>query len=238
MSKKLPLRSVLLDPEANTIPRSKTRSELLRRRRFMDMPHDSYDIDGDGVVDQEDFRLAKLYDQDGNGLLDDVETEVGRLATISDFIEQHPDEAREVLGEEGARCWETGDMEGLSSKLDFKRNLKKMRGVKHDMSMSSSHRMKKSLQPYQNVKKLTPQWQVWQLAEKPGHETISPGDSLRSMIHDAHGGSAKAFHEIKHASLRHQTQERLAAITGPHLGRFGRVATITNMGTANDDIHG
>lgn len=41
-----PLRSVFLDPKVNNIPRSKTRSELMKRIKMTGNPHGSYDIDG------------------------------------------------------------------------------------------------------------------------------------------------------------------------------------------------
>ena len=46
----VPLRSVFLDPKVNNIPRSKTRSELMKRIKMTGNPHSSYDIDGKCII--------------------------------------------------------------------------------------------------------------------------------------------------------------------------------------------
>lgn len=60
-----PHRSVFLDPTVNNFSPSKTRTELMQRVRAAAIPHASYDLDGDGYVSQEDYRLAKRFDFDG-----------------------------------------------------------------------------------------------------------------------------------------------------------------------------
>lgn len=77
-----PLRSVLLDPEVNNFPKSRTRTELMKRIRYANMPHPSYDLDNDGYVSTEDYKLAKRFDFDGNGLLDPEERGIGTLNFI------------------------------------------------------------------------------------------------------------------------------------------------------------
>lgn len=72
-----PLRSVLLDPEVNNFPKSRTRSELMKRIRYANMPHPSYDLDNDGYVSTDDYKLAKRFDFDGNGVLDPDERNIG-----------------------------------------------------------------------------------------------------------------------------------------------------------------
>ncbi len=57
----LPLRTVLLDPSVNNFPRSKTRTELMKRIKLSAAPHPSYDSDMDGYVSQQDYRLAKRF---------------------------------------------------------------------------------------------------------------------------------------------------------------------------------
>jgi hypothetical protein len=39
----------------------------------MNIPHISYDINADGVVDMQDYKIAKSFDIDGNGVLDSME---------------------------------------------------------------------------------------------------------------------------------------------------------------------
>ena len=85
----MPLRSVLLDPAVNNFPRCKTASELHRRIKASGTPHPSYDLDGDGYVSQEDYRLAKRFDFDGNGVLDPDERKVGQRVLAEEFFRRH-----------------------------------------------------------------------------------------------------------------------------------------------------
>jgi len=39
---------------------------MLRERRKARIPDISYDIDGDGTVNERDFALAKMFDKDGD----------------------------------------------------------------------------------------------------------------------------------------------------------------------------
>ena len=48
--------------------------------------------DGDGIVSQEDYFLAKRFDLDGNGVLDADEREVGRFIMAQEFFRQHRDD--------------------------------------------------------------------------------------------------------------------------------------------------
>ena len=99
MSSDMPLRSLFLDPLANNMPRSNTQSKLNKLKREINMPHGSYDIDGDGYVSQEDYFLSKRFDLDGNGVLDPDEQEVGRFIMAQDFFENHRDDIH-LYGEE------------------------------------------------------------------------------------------------------------------------------------------
>ena len=84
-----PLRSCFLDPKVNNIPKSETRSELMRKIKATNIPHHSFDIDGDGYVSQEDLLLGKRFDLDGNGVLDPDEQEVGRRIIAEEFFKAH-----------------------------------------------------------------------------------------------------------------------------------------------------
>ncbi len=80
---------MFLDPNVNNFPRSKTRTELLKRIKVTCTPHPSYDLDNDGYVSQEDYRLAKRFDFDGNGLLDPDERNVGKHILSEEFFKRH-----------------------------------------------------------------------------------------------------------------------------------------------------
>jgi hypothetical protein len=46
---------------------------MLRERRKAKIPDISYDIDGDGTVNERDYALAKMFDKDGDGKLNQAE---------------------------------------------------------------------------------------------------------------------------------------------------------------------
>lgn len=89
VSRRAPLRTALLDDGVNTVPPSRTRSELLALRRRRNEAHMSYDIDGDGDVSQEDYILAKKYDANGNGILEADEQRLARRGVALSFFRDH-----------------------------------------------------------------------------------------------------------------------------------------------------
>ena len=42
---------------------------MMEKRRKQDMPHISFDLDGDGLVGNRDYVISKLFDKDGDGRL-------------------------------------------------------------------------------------------------------------------------------------------------------------------------
>ena len=53
------LKTQWLDPDNNPIKPSKTLTSYREKIRTMNLPHISYDIDGDGTVGPEDMFMAK-----------------------------------------------------------------------------------------------------------------------------------------------------------------------------------
>lgn len=94
----MPLRSVFLDPEINNFPKCRTVSELKSRIKASGTPHPSYDLDGDGYVSQEDYRLAKRFDFDGNGVLDPDERKIGQRVLAEEFFRRHATDASKFGG--------------------------------------------------------------------------------------------------------------------------------------------
>lgn len=86
-----PLRSHLLDETINTMPKQKSWAALQAARKEMNVPHISYDINADGVVDMQDYKIAKLFDTDGNGVLDSKEQAKGRRILSEEFFESNKD---------------------------------------------------------------------------------------------------------------------------------------------------
>jgi len=137
LSQNVPLRSAFLDPEVNNFPKSLSKTELSRKVKKINMPHPSYDIDGDGYVSQEDYFLAKRFDLDGNGILDPDEQEVGRFIMAQEFFRRHKDDAH-LYGPE----W-TGDerqnIHQLATAHTFQRLLSKLKETEKHYRDVGSH---------------------------------------------------------------------------------------------------
>ena len=54
-----------VDQQAAKLRNHKTQTELRRTIKRSTIPHISYDIDGDGVVNQSDMQVARWIDVDG-----------------------------------------------------------------------------------------------------------------------------------------------------------------------------
>lgn len=89
-SKKTPLRSTFIDPDQTAkLNNHKTRTELKRTIRRSTIPHISYDIDGDGVVNQSDMQVARWIDVNGKGTLTYDEREEGQQLLAKRFLEHN-----------------------------------------------------------------------------------------------------------------------------------------------------
>jgi hypothetical protein len=62
-----------------------SRTEMIQRRREMGKPDLSYDLDGDGVVGNRDFVLAKIFDKDQDGKLNQQERKQAEEAIKAGF---------------------------------------------------------------------------------------------------------------------------------------------------------
>lgn len=94
----VPLRTVLLDPKANNIPPSKTQSELKAKIKKLGLPHNTYDLDGDGEVSQDDYRKAKHFDKAGTGQLTNEQYHNAKAAIVNDFVNKHQGELDSLFG--------------------------------------------------------------------------------------------------------------------------------------------
>jgi len=89
LSATAPLRTLLLDPAVNDIPRSRVQSELRRTLRAADRPHASYDVDGDGAISPGDIAVARRCDAGGTGVLGKAQRAEARRILAEDFFLQH-----------------------------------------------------------------------------------------------------------------------------------------------------
>ena len=87
-SKQAPLKSTFIDPEqVAKLNNHKSQKELRRTVKRSTIPHITYDIDGDGVVNQTDMRVARMIDVKGKGTLTWDEREEGQQLLAKRFLE-------------------------------------------------------------------------------------------------------------------------------------------------------
>ena len=88
LSRTSPLRSVLLDPEVNNLPPARTQTEYAEFVRTRNKAHRSYDLDEDGQVTVQDYKLAASLDTNGDGRLDTDRHKEGGLILAERFFER------------------------------------------------------------------------------------------------------------------------------------------------------
>ena len=69
-------------------PKIETRSELILQRRRKSIPHESFDLDGDGAVGAHDLFLATKFDLDKDGMLNDQERKNALHAIQNGFAKE------------------------------------------------------------------------------------------------------------------------------------------------------
>ena len=65
-----------------------TLQKLNQQRKSADLPHHSYDVDGDGFVSNLDYFLAKRFDVDKDGKLNEKELSAAKKAKESGYLDQ------------------------------------------------------------------------------------------------------------------------------------------------------
>ena len=118
------LRTRLLEPN-DPLPvhtnRNKLMSDLHKTKCHA---HPSYDLDGDGVVSIDDYKLAKDMDTDGSGHIDEEETRLGRIKLARNFFEMK----NQVTSRYHRKDWREMDKQSaaLVKEKHFGRSLKKL----------------------------------------------------------------------------------------------------------------
>lgn len=131
-----PLRTAFLDPKTNNFPPSKTRTELLAKIRATRLPHPSYDLDNDGYVSQEDYRVSKRFDFNGNGVLEGDEREACKKVLAEEFFKANADDM-EYLGPEYASNTLEKNVELICSAQSFDLAYEKLKRMQNRKATSS-----------------------------------------------------------------------------------------------------
>eukprot|EP01052_Picozoa_sp_SAG31_P012322 SAG31_NODE_718_length_12607_cov_21.723937_14_plen_279_part_00 len=67
-------------------PKYETRTEMIAARNEELLPHHSFDVDGDGCISQEDYRLSKKFDENKDGMLQHDERIELRKAMVASTV--------------------------------------------------------------------------------------------------------------------------------------------------------
>lgn len=186
-SRKIPLRSMFLDPGVCNFQPSTTRKSLMRKIREVNLPHQSYDIDGDGIVSQEDLFCAKRFDVNNDGVLDESEVNVGRLVIAEDFFRNHKGKASHYFGPEYATMSVGESVEAICKNYSLDGIVRKLQSVEQDIGLTSSQQMR-SLLHYQTKADLS----------RPDPTSFSASVSAT----DTHNGSRAALFAVRRAQDR------------------------------------
>ena len=139
-SQEVPLRTVFLDPKVNNIPRSRTRSELMKKIKYGSDPHPSYDVDGDGWVSQEDYGIAKRFDLNGNGVLDPSEREIAKRILADEFFKRHADDLH-LYGDKFPHQSHQKNVDWLAKAYSFERTYGRLKATERTLTASTSKKI-------------------------------------------------------------------------------------------------
>jgi hypothetical protein len=160
----------------------------------VNLPHQSYDIDGDGIVSQEDLFCAKRFDVNNDGVLDENEINVGRLVIAEDFFRNHKDKAVHYFGPEYAALSVEGSVKAICKNYSLDGIVRKLQSVEQDIGLTSSQQMR-SLLHYQTTSDLA----------RPDPTSFSSSVSAR----DTHNGSRAALFAVRREQDRSRCQSLL-----------------------------
>lgn len=195
----LPLRSAFLDPETNNFFPSKTRSELQRRIKLANMPHPSYDIDGDGWVSQEDYKLAKRFDFDGNGVVDPYERKIAKCVITDEFFKQHQENLH-VFGEKISKSSHKENVDAVVNSANFERTFGLLKGVQDSLKGRASKEMLGCMHTVQkDLTKHNFYCNKFDTAAWNDYEAIPRDAPMHEMHHD---GSRRRLLEVRRARAR------------------------------------
>lgn len=116
----------------------------MKRIKTTGVPHTSYDLDMDGYVSQEDYKLAKRFDLDGNGVLDPEEREVCKRILAEEFFKRHANDLYN-FGPNVGQSTHKQNVERLVSSHSFERSYEKLLSVERTLIAESSKPIKECM---------------------------------------------------------------------------------------------
>jgi Ca2+-binding EF-hand superfamily protein len=136
-------------------PQHKTRTQLFDDRRRNDLPDQTFDVDGDGVVSQEDFLASNKFDFNRDGLLQDDERHDLRKELVQKTVDRYMSLPHRMKQEEVMPLIEsmTHDLDSTVDNPAFLSNLKQLNNASSVSRTFDSKGVHRSVQPYPNLAK-------------------------------------------------------------------------------------
>jgi hypothetical protein len=205
-------------------PQFDTRSRLNEYRRLSNLPHHTFDVDGDGVISQEDFLLANKFDDNGDGVLQDDERHELRKKmvenTIDEYIElpNRPDK-RETMDLIQAF---TTDVDKTVDDVAFTQHYQKLVNSTAISRTYDSKKIYGTLQPYPNIAKPkdslhrtkpNPKVAVWDRLHTPNYDL----DTHRPVDHSWSGHFTRSgLIDQRFRDTRNQAENLLSSPRNSH----------------------
>lgn len=136
-------------------PSYKTRTELFDDRRRKNLPDPTFDVDGDGVVSQEDFRSSNKFDFNKDGELQDDERHELRKELVNKTVDRYMSLPHKMKQDEVMPLIEnmTADLDATVDHPAFLNNLKQLNNASSVSRTFDSKKVHRSIQPYPNLAK-------------------------------------------------------------------------------------
>ena len=136
-------------------PKYKTRTELFDCRRRDDLPDPTFDVDGDGVVSQEDFRASNKFDFNKDGELQDTERHDLRKELVQKTVDRYMSLPHRMKQDEVMPLIEnmTKDIDATVDHPGFLMKLKQLNNASSVSKTFDSSLVHRSIQPYPNLAK-------------------------------------------------------------------------------------
>ena len=206
------LKTQWLDPLNNPIPPSKTYSHYHEKMRTINMPHISYDIDGDGIVGPEDLFMAKRFDIDNNGVLDEEEQFIGKQIIAEQFFNAHTPRGDLNLFDEAyllkSKEQNIKDLASLQG-MHFKKMITSLKNTEKLLQTSGSQNMQSALTVW-NPELIKHNYFTNKFDATAWNDFGAPGprDPMFHMQTN-HGGSLETLKNLRKNKDRFYCQDRM-----------------------------
>lgn len=229
----VPLRSVFLDPTVNNFPPSRTKSELVKRIKLTSAPHPSYDIDQDGYISQEDYRLAKRFDFDGNGVLDPAERNVAKRVLADEFFHKHAHQL-DMFGPGIGTKSLKDNVTKLATSHNFERAYEKLKSIERTLEGRSAKTIEECIKlPDDTLTKHNFFCNRFDTTAWNDFDAI-PRSASTFGLHD-HGGSRKRLmFSRRQLDIENNERKMAEADAKKPLVNTRRLALITNVAIENN----